>query len=367
MCASLASTLHARPAAQQIAQMDAKSKEAAEGQDQGLTNMLQQVEAAARQLGLGVVHNNLHTNRTSRKDDAVKYDADELVLGLPPDAGRGVAAFVNYPGGEPALMRQVADGLAAIIEEIEQNGSEEEKECRDYVLNEEAGTSDKKFQNDWKRDCDTETGLVLAERQIADVSASGGKRGMRFADFCTLAIVVFCQLSEAEVFSVRYYTTWGFRGINSPLRDLTRREKKEPHKLGVLVFILTNAIKKLRAWAANAPDAYTAVDLFRGMSNRKIFDRFMQQGGTELAPMSTTADLSIALKYSQGGNIATLLWLRTENFMDRGVDLTWISAFPHEREFLYSPLCYLKPIQQKPAILMVGTSTYQIVELKASM
>jgi len=257
--------------------------------------------------------------------------------------------------------------LAAIIEEIEQNGSEEEKECRDYVLNEEAGSSDKKFQNDWKRDCDTETGLVLAERQIADVSASGGKRGMRFADFCTLAIVVFCQLSEAEVFSVRYYTTWGFTGINSPLRDLTRREKKEPHKLGVLVFILTNAIKKLRAWAANAPDAYTAVDLFRGMSNRKIFDRFMQQGGTELAPMSTTADLSIALKYSQGGNIATLLWLRTENFMDRGVDLTWISAFPHEREFLYSPLCYLKPIQQKPAILIVGTSTYQIVELKASM
>ena len=95
---------------------------------------------------------------------------------------------------------------------------------------------------------------------------------MRFTDLFTLSIVVFYQLSEVDVFCVRYYTTWGFIAINSPLRDLIRREKKEPHKLGVLVFILTNAIKKLRAWAANSSTAYTPVDLFRGMSNRKIFD-----------------------------------------------------------------------------------------------
>ena len=54
----------------------------------------------------------------------------------------------------------------------------------------------------------------------------------------------------------------------------------------------------------------------------------MVEGGTELAPMSTTAELWVALKYSQGpaGNISTLLWLRTENFMDRGVDLEWLSV-----------------------------------------
>jgi len=154
---------------------------------------------------------------------------------------------------------------------------------------------------------------------------------------------------------------------------LQRRNKKEPHKLAVLVFFLANAIKKLRAWAANAPNAQSRVDLFLGMKNRQIFDNFMQQGGTELAPMSTTAELSIALKYSQVGNmsalgnIATLLWLRTESFMDRGVDLTWISAFPHEREFLYPPLCYLKPIHKNPTLFKVGNSTYQVVELTATM
>jgi hypothetical protein len=65
------------------------------------------------------------------------------------------------------------------------------------------------------------------------------------------------------------------------------------------------------------------------MSNKEIFDTFMVEGGTELAPMSSTAELSVALQYSQGpvGSISTLLWIRTENFMDRSVDLEWLSAF----------------------------------------
>ena len=54
-----------------------------------------------------------------------------------------------------------------------------------------------------------------------------------------------------------------------------------------------------------------------------------------------TAELWVALKYSQGGDSSVLLWLRTQNFMDRDVDLTWISAFPHERGFLYSLLTYI--------------------------
>ena len=105
------------------------------------------------------------------------------------------------------------------------------------------------------------------------------------------------------------------------------------------------------------------------MSMREIFDAFMVQGGTELAPMSATAELAIALFYSQGrsGTISTLLWIRTENFMDRGVDLEWLSAFPHEKEFLYPPLSYLKPIQKKPIVIKIGNCLYQLVELKINM
>jgi len=78
----------------------------------------------------------------------------------------------------------------------------------------------------------------------------------------------------------------------------------------------------------------------------------------------------IALFYSQGqqGTISTLLWIRTDDFMDRVVDLEWLSAFPHEKEYLYPPLSFLKPIQTGPTVLEIGSCLYQVVEpLKISM
>ena len=109
------------------------------------------------------------------------------------------------------------------------------------------------------------------------------------------------------MFALRFYTTWGFVGINMPLRDSQRRADGAPHRLAVLVFTLAGAIKKLRAMAANAPDAQIPMDLFRGMANRQIFEGFMAQGGTEFAPMSSTGELWVALKYSQGGEVSPAL------------------------------------------------------------
>jgi hypothetical protein len=64
------------------------------------------------------------------------------------------------------------------------------------------------------RDCDPFTGKVLESRLVDDPSAPGGKRGMRFADFMLHPIVLLCQLTAAEVFALRFYTTAGFKGIN---------------------------------------------------------------------------------------------------------------------------------------------------------
>ena len=52
-----------------------------------------------------------------------KYVADKLVMGHPPDAGRGINPFLNYGGGEGALLTQAGRGLAAIKDEIENNGT----------------------------------------------------------------------------------------------------------------------------------------------------------------------------------------------------------------------------------------------------
>ena len=107
-------------------------------------------------------------------------------------------------------------GLPALLEEIEKNGTAEEKNCAEYVATKDAGgdAPDIRFQNGWKRDCDPFTGKVLESRLVDDPSAPGGKRGMRFADFMLHPIVLLCQLTAAEVFALRFYTTAGFKGIN---------------------------------------------------------------------------------------------------------------------------------------------------------
>ena len=82
-------------------------------------------------------------------------------------------------------------------------------------------------------------------------------------------------------------------------------------------------------------------------------------GGSECRPSGAyfaTRELWVALQYPQGfgSNSPHLAWLHTDRFMDSGVDLQWISAFPHEKEFLYPPPSFLRLIRPEPTMLKIG-------------
>ena len=83
--------------------------------------------------------------------------------------------------------------------------------------------------------------------------------------------------------------------------------------------------------------------MWRGVRNAEMPEKFVLEGGTELAPMSTTSDLKVALEYSASKN-PILLRLVTSSFMDRGADIGFLSAFPTEKEILYPPLTFLCPV-----------------------
>jgi hypothetical protein len=55
---------------------------------------------------------------------------------------------------------------------------------------------------------------VLESRQVDDSNAPGDKRGKRLSDFMAHPIARFCELTQAEVFALRFYTTAGFKCIN---------------------------------------------------------------------------------------------------------------------------------------------------------
>ena len=90
------------------------------------------------------------------------------------------------------------------------------------------------------------------------------------------------------------------------------------------------------------------ISLYRGMKGVNIPDEFLDQGGSELAPMSTTSDLKVAVQYAASEQ-SVLLHLHTSTFMQRGANLSFLSAFPGEAEYLFPPLTFLK-MQGEPII-----------------
>ena len=60
---------------------------------------------------------------------------------------------------------------------------------------------------------------------------------------------------------------------------------------------------------------------------------FMQVGGTELAPLSSTSDIEVAMRYSKSSR-SVLFRLKTRSSLERGADVSFLSAFPAEKEYL---------------------------------
>merc|ERR1712093_690848 len=89
---------------------------------------------------------------------------------------------------------------------------------------------------------------------------------------------------------------------------------------------------------------------------------FLEHGGTEVAPMSTTSDLSVAVRYSLSAN-SVLLRLETDSFITRGADVSYVSAFPSENEYLYPPLVYLKLSGDPPVKLRVGGHQFAVLNV----
>jgi len=107
----------------------------------------------------------------------------------------------------------------------------------------------------------------------------------------------------------------------------------------VATYFAVEGIKKLRALGVKADKMPL---LWRGMRNMKSTELFNKEGGTEMAFMSTTTEVKVAVRYSLSQQ-SLLFKIRPSSFLAVGAELQWLSAFPGEAEVLYPPLTYLKP------------------------
>merc|ERR1712019_304157 len=101
-------------------------------------------------------------------------------------------------------------------------------------------------------------------------------------------------------------------------------------------------IKKLRGVEAKlAPEEFNnKVLLWRGMRGVELdMAQFKKFGGTELAPMSTTKDRTVAEKYSAGKD--SIIFNYDTSGLTTGVSLQFLSVYPKESEYLYPPGTFL--------------------------
>ena len=139
-------------------------------------------------------------------------------------------------------------------------------------------------------------------------------------------------------------------------------KRVDPHPMAATIFFLTDGIRRLRTIAADAQAEQAeamkqvkqmkglshlstkgkATNLWRGMRNMGTTNEFETEGGAECAPMSTTPDMAIAITY--GASKSSLLFkILCSSFMNMGADISYLSAFPNEKEILFPPLTYLRP------------------------
>ena len=81
--------------------------------------------------------------------------------------------------------------------------------------------------------------------------------------------------------------------------------------------------------------------------------------------MSTTSDLTVAMRYSLSSN-SVLLRLVTDAFISRGPDISFLSAFPVEAEYLFPPLTYLQPTGERET-LEIKDLSYEVITVKPTL
>uniref|UniRef100_A0A7S2IMZ8 NAD(P)(+)--arginine ADP-ribosyltransferase n=1 Tax=Haptolina brevifila TaxID=156173 RepID=A0A7S2IMZ8_9EUKA len=283
-----------------------------------------------------------------------RFSSLRLKTGRPMDAALGFTKYLNV-ADERTIWQGMGQGVAAIVAEFEAHGNQDERECLEYVLHAQAGSSTKEWPHAGSRRMD------VFEPGVPD----DGRAGQPLAFFVDSLQARRSGLLVEHVIALRLYTTAAFSAINDPLRGFGRRatEAGKPHPFPITVAYLADGIRRLRAVAATAADANEAKDFWRGARNVELPDDFRSMGGTEFAPMSTSSNVRVALDYSDKAEKRLLMKVATSSFMERGADLRFLSAFPREVEFLYPPLTYLEFTGREERIVE-GEVEYTVVEVK---
>jgi hypothetical protein len=170
-----------------------------------------------------------------------------------------------------------------------------------------------------------------------------GHAGMRLHDFLLHRWCVMAGLMIYHVLVLRLYSTTTHKLFNAPMRNLLTPGAARLHPLRFTLYILAEALKKLRVVGAQLdPLGFNSEKiLWRGMQNMTVDVRgsFMLHGGCEMAVMSTSENRDVAISYARSRQ--PLVFRYKTVGLNRGVSIQFLSVYPKESEIAFPPLTYL--------------------------
>ena len=265
--------------------------------------------------------------KKQRRKKLSKFVAPTISLGKSMLAAKGLDVLL---GIDPNTYMHVKDKVAVILKEFAKNGTDEDKENLKTLLD---GT----FINPEEPDAQQ---MTFEELMACDTMQASGLEGY-------------------HILALRLYTTSSYRSINNPMRQ---SPPVLPHPFGATLYYISDALSKLREVQGRDPAMRNETLVFwRGMKDLQITDDFLQTGGSEMACMSTTSSREVAEDFAWSKS-PLLFKFVSNSFMSHGADISWLSVYPNEKEVLYPPLTYLRPIRITEET--IATTVYKVVEVE---
>ena len=184
--------------------------------------------------------------------------------------------------------------------------------------------------------------------QNCDWKGDCGREPKKVGELTNEKVALDAKLQKEEIISARLYTGPMYMLYNAALRGQPEDQALRGNKYETTIFCIISCVTKLSKQSKIPKDRL----LYRGLGEMVLSTEFWKEkdgfrGAVECGFMSTTAKRSVALKYSgkdekRRGTIFEIAAGR----IDLGADLTWLSQYPGESEFLFPPLTCLEVVGQ---------------------
>jgi WD40 repeat protein/flagellar motor protein MotB len=206
---------------------------------------------------------------------------------------------------------------------------------------------------------------VVGEKMCPCNQMGHGRRLVPIQDLLELPLCKNAQLTEEEVIAIVLYTGPMFQIYNTILRQFPR-DTFDQFQTGnnlfpTTIFILVSAVQKL----SRCTRIPLGTLLYRGLGGTKdlpdVFyhvDRNGCSGYVEWGFLSTTSNRDVALGYSglKQGRPKAMVMVIESSSIDRGADISDLSQYSCEKEFLFLPCSFIQRARQ-------GTRRSQLVQV----